>query len=171
MPSVFLPAPFRGRRVPLLACPAVPVISALIGCVEPFGRQTVNSRQRRVLLGRIEQVVPSTRPLPAHGPLDKSATNGIMMQVVDGGQPVTMPFHCPIDAVGQHPPPHVVGQERPAMIARERQFADVAGVVVMPNPFSMSRSRFHALNHIHNEHCWTSQQWHPRAYFRRWKLG
>jgi hypothetical protein len=181
-------------RVTRLACPAVPVCGRLIGCVRPFGRQTVNGWQGRILPGRIDQIIPSTRLFPIHRSLDESSASGIMMQVVDGGQdcgrpgevsvvawtflpvtkrphsrtlverqpfqqlapglneqlsdaigrrpfdgfqqgvdsvcfgeridhqisvlghedeggqPITMAFHCPINALGQRPSPHVVGQ-------------------------------------------------------------
>ena len=47
------------------------------------------------------------------------------------------------------------------MVAGKRQFMDVAGIMVMPNSLSMSQRPFHVSHHSNNEHCWTSQQWHP----------
>jgi hypothetical protein len=99
-------------RVPLLACPAVPVCGELISHIQPFGGQAMNGRQVGVLLWRIELIVS-------------------------------------------------------AMVTGKRQFMDVARIVVMPHLFSMSRSPFHAHNHFHNGHCWTSQQWHPCAGYAR----
>ena len=162
------------------------VLGRLMSLVQPFGGQAMNGRQAGVLLRRIEQIVSGTRPFPAHSPLDKSTANGIMMQVVDGVQhrgrlgevpvvagaflPVAkrfdsrtlmdcQPFHRPIHALRQHPSPRVVGQQGPTMVARERQFVDMAGIVVMPYSFSMSRSPFPA-TYSNDGHCWTSQQWH-----------
>ena len=57
----------------------------------------------------------------------------------------------------------VVGQQRPTMETGKRQFVDMAGVVVVGYSFSMSWRAFHAAYPTATRHCWTSQQWHPRA--------
>jgi len=40
---------------------------------------------------------------------------------------------------------------------------DIPGVVVMPDSSSISRQVCHASRPSAALHCWTSQQWHPRA--------
>ena len=62
-----------------------------------------------------------------------------------------------------------VGQQRPTLITRERQFVDMAGIVVVSDSFPMPQSPFHVRHFIRNVHCWTSQQWHPAR--RRWAEG
>jgi hypothetical protein len=49
------------------------------------------------------------------------------------------------------------------MIAGKRQFVDMTGVVVMPDRLSMPWAVSHVPNLTVTPHCWTSQQWHPRA--------
>jgi len=113
------------------------------GFVQRFRREAVHGRKAGVLLRR------SDHP------------RNVLGHESQGGQPITMAFHGPLDALGRHPTPNVVGQRRPAMIRRKRQFVDVAGIMVMPYSFSMSPSPLHA-NHRHNDgHCRTSQRWHP----------
>ena len=79
---------------------------------------SVNLGQNGIIHSPAGQMPAGTGPPPVGGCLAELSPDGVHVDIVDG--------------TSQEAPPGIVGEQLPAMVAREGQFMEIAGLLSVP---------------------------------------